>query len=59
MHSESSAMILRTRNISQIGKMHILSKRSGVSRNDSEKRRNTDGPCQTQGHQGIVSIGQH
>ena len=59
MHSESPTTILRTRNVSQTGKMHILSWRNGVPQHDSRKRRNTDGPHQTQGHQGMVSTGQH
>ena len=50
MHSESSTMFLRTRNVPQAGKMHVLSQRSEISQNDSRKRRSTDGPCQTQSH---------
>ena len=56
---ESSTMFPRTRDVSQTGKMHILSWRNGVPQHDSRKRRNTDGPHQTQGHQGMVSTGQH
>ena len=58
MHLESPAMILRIRNISQTGKMHILSQRSGVPWHDSRKGRNTDGPCQTEGHQRMISTSQ-
>ena len=52
-------MFLRTRNVPQAGKMHILSQRSRVSWNDSRKRRNTDEPCQTQSHPKMVPTGQY
>ena len=59
MHSESSTIVLRTKNISQAGEMHILSWRSGVSQNDSRKRRSTNGPCQTQSHLRMVPTSQY
>ena len=59
IHSKSSPTFLRTRNVPQTGKMHILSQRSEVSQNDSGKRRHTDGPHQTEGHLRMVPTGQH
>ena len=58
MHLEGSTMLPRTRDVPQIGEMHILSQRSGISQHDSGKRRNIDGPHQTQSHLRMVPIGQ-
>ena len=57
-HLESSTMFPRTRNIPQTGKMHILSQRSGIFQDDSRKRRNTNGSCQTQGNLQMVPTSQ-
>ena len=58
MYSKGSTMFLRTRNVPQTGEMHVLSWRSGVSRNDSRKRKSTDGSHQTQGHPRMVPTSQ-
>ena len=59
MHSEGSLTLPRTRNVPQIGEMHILSQRSGMPQHDSGKRRNTDGPHQAQSHSRMVPAGRH
>ena len=51
-------MFLRTRDVSQTGKMHILSRRRGIPWYDSGKRRNTDGPYQTQSYLRMVPASQ-
>ena len=58
-HLEGSATLPRTRNVPQTGEIYIFSWRSGVPQDDSRKRRNTDGPHQTQGHLRIVPTGKH
>ena len=58
MHSESSTTVLRTRNIPQAGKIHILNWRSGISQIDNRKRRSTDVPCQTQSYPRMVPTSQ-
>ena len=52
-------MLLRTRNVPQIGEMHVLSRRSGIPQHNSRERRNIDGPCQAQSHLRMVPTGQH
>ena len=58
MHLEGSTTFLRTRDVSQIGQMHILSWRSGVPQHDSRKRRNTGGSHQIQGYPRMVPTSQ-
>ena len=59
MHSEGSTALPRTRDVSQIGEMHVLSRGSGIPQHNSGERRNTDGPHQTQSHSRMVPTGQH
>ena len=58
MHSEGPTAFSRIRNVPQTGEVHILSWKSGIPWHDSGKRRNTDGPCQTQSYLRMVPTGQ-